>query len=100
MSGRGKKSNGATSVVTPKRRTREATKRPHSPLVGSTTHPEPLNDLDMSEQVGTEKDILAGVKDLLIDISSRFDAHEKGMKELKASREQAPGKSQSVSATW
>ena len=87
-------------MVIPKKKTRKATERLQSLPVGSPTHPELLNDLDMSGQVRTEKDMLTGVMDLLIEISSRLDAQKKGMDVLKASREEVPGRAQSMSATW
>ena len=50
--------------------------------------------------IGTEKDMLAGVRDIIIAIPSRLEAQEKGMEELKAAREEAPERVQNVSTTW
>ena len=43
--------------------------------------------------------MLADVMDILINISSRLDALEKGMEELKAAREEAHVRAQCMSAT-
>ena len=48
-------------------------------------------------KVRTEKNMLAGVMDILIDISSRLEAQEKVVEELKAAREDALRRVQSVS---
>ena len=54
---------------------------------------ESLNDLDMSgHKVRSEKDTLARVMDILLDISSRLEAQETGIQELKGTREEVPGR--------
>ena len=57
--------------------------KPQSPLVGSTPAQETLNDSDMTGcKAETENIALAGVMDLLIDMSSHLEATEHGMDEL------------------
>ena len=70
MTGRGKISKGAIAMVTPKKRSRRATKRLQSPPIGSSPLQEPVNDLDMSgHEVGTQKDTLARVMHIFALIS-------------------------------
>ena len=100
MLGREKKSKGTTGTATPKKTTTKATKGLQSLPISSSLLQELLNDLDMSRhQAGSEKDILARVMAIFIDISSRLEDKEQGMEELKATWEEAPGWAQSMSAT-
>ena len=98
MPHRGKKSKGGPQPRSPLRREPEGP--PKGRKVRSSPLQEPLNDLDISgHKVETEKDTLTRVIDILIDIFNRLEVHEKGMEELKVSREEAPGRVQSMSAT-
>ena len=74
MPGRGKKSKGSTTNVTPKKKTRKAPNKPQSLPVGSTPAQAPLDDLDLtSHNAKTENTVLARVMDLLIDISCNLE---------------------------
>ena len=76
-------------------------KRPQNPPVNCSLLQEALNGLDITgHNAGSDKDTMAGVMDILIDISSRLEATEQGMQELKAAKAEVPERAQSVSTTW
>ena len=95
----GKNSKGAAAIVITKKRIRKTIRRAQSLPVGSPTPVELLNDLHIAGHSGPEKDTLAGVMELLIDIFSRLNAQEKGMDDLKVTRENALERASSSSAT-
>ena len=87
-------------TIISKKRTRRSTKTLQSLPISSSLTREPLNDLDITaSKAGTNKEAFAGVMDILIDISSHHEAKEQGTEKLRAAKDDAPERVQSVCAT-
>ena len=90
MPGKGKKSKVAATPATPKKTIRKPNRKAQLPLVGSPLPMGPVSDTETAGLSELQKDSLASVMDLLLDIHSKLDAQQKEIDELKAAREREP----------